>query len=111
MSRKERIEQKLTDGLTPVLLDVVDESHRHNVPKGAESHFNVMVVSQQFEDKGRVDRHREVYGLLGEELKGGLHALTLTLLTPQEQQGREALASPNCLGGSKAEGVGGSKAG
>ncbi len=102
MSRKIRIEEKLTDGLAPLALQVVDESHKHNVPKGAESHFNVMVVSEQFAGQGRVDRHRAVYGLLGDEMKSGLHALTLTLLSPDEKQGREAIASPKCLGGSKA---------
>jgi BolA protein len=101
VSRKERIEQTLTSSLAPLALSVVDESNRHNVPKGAESHFNVMVVSEQFSGKNRVERHRAVYGALDAELKGGLHALTLTLLSPDEQAGRDAIASPNCMGGSK----------
>ena len=32
-------------------LDVVNESHKHNVPKGSESHFNVLIVSETFEGK------------------------------------------------------------
>jgi BolA protein len=42
--------------------------------------------------------------LLAGELAAGLHALTLTLLTPDEFEARggESLASPKCLGGSKA---------
>ena len=87
-------------GLEPVELDVQDESRQHSVPEGAETHFNVMLVTAAFEGMGRVDRHRRVHELLREELAGGLHALTLTLLTPAEVA--ERIASPKCLGGSKA---------
>lgn len=100
MNRKLRIEQALRTGLEPVELDVQDESRNHSVPEGAETHFNVMVVTNAFEGMGRVDRHRRVHELLSEELKSGLHALTLTLLTPAEVADR--IASPKCLGGSKA---------
>jgi BolA protein len=102
MTRKERIERALSEGLGPLQLEVVDESHRHSVPAGAESHFNVLCVSEAFAGLGRVDRHRRVHALVGDELKSGLHALTLTLLTPEEALERGALASPKCLGGSKA---------
>ena len=101
-SRKERIESALRRGLEPLALEVQDESGRHSVPAGAETHFNVMLVSRAFQGLGRIDRHRRVHELLRDELAGGLHALTLTLLTPDESAGREALASPACMGGSKA---------
>ena len=103
MSRKQRIEQALGQ-LTPTELIVLDESNRHNVPPGAESHFNLTVVSAAFEGQNRVARQRSIYALLGEELKSGLHALTLTLKTPAERSlAAESLASPKCLGGSKAK--------
>jgi BolA protein len=112
VSRKERIEERLTSDLSPVHLAVVDESNRHSVPAGAESHFNVTVVSEEFADMMRVERHRRIHELLDSELKGGLHALTLTLLTPAEFEKKvggaggevkgASIASPNCMGGSKA---------
>ena len=102
MSRKDTIERELREGLAPSLLAVVDESHRHSVPAGAESHFNVTVVSEHFADMGRIDRHRRVHELLKAELAAGLHALTLTLLTPEEHaQKGGSIQSPACLGGSK----------
>lgn len=83
-----RIRQKLTDGLTPERLDVVDESHRHAGHGGArpegETHFHVTVVSAAFAGKSRVARQRLVYGLLAEELKERVHALGLTTLAPGE---------------------------
>ncbi len=104
MSRQSRIESKLQDALSPMHLDVVDESHMHSVPPGAESHFRVVVVSERFEGQGLVARHRTLNQLLREELQGGLHALALHTWTPEEwfEKGGAAPQSPPCLGGSKA---------
>lgn len=49
----------------------------HSVPKGSETHFKVVVVSDQFKDKTLLDRHRAVNQLLDEELKSGVHALSI----------------------------------
>ena len=42
---------KLKTGLQPVHLELRNESYMHNVPKGSETHFKVVVVSAQFEGK------------------------------------------------------------
>ncbi len=103
MSGADAITQKLTTGLAPLHLEVENESSMHNVPKGSETHFRVMVVSPVFEGLGPVDRHRRIHELLQGELAAGLHALTLKLLTPaQWEAGARPEASPKCLGGSKA---------
>jgi BolA protein len=85
-------------------LEVVDESHMHSVPPGAESHFRILVVSERFQGQGLVARHRTLNQLLHEELQGGLHALALHTWTPEEwfDKGGAAPESPPCLGGSKA---------
>jgi BolA family transcriptional regulator, general stress-responsive regulator len=87
----ETIRVKLSRGLEPVRLDIVDESHRHAGHAGArpegESHFNVAVVSAAFAGKNRVARQRLVYGLLADELRTDIHALSLTTLTPEEDKG------------------------
>jgi BolA family transcriptional regulator, general stress-responsive regulator len=104
MSRKQRIEDKLTAGLSPLHLEVIDESHMHSVPEGAESHFKVIAVSEQFAEHKLVGRHRLVNRLLADELAGGLHALALHTWTPEEwfAKGGQAPESPQCMGGSKA---------
>lgn len=43
------ITEALTKNLSPVHLEVINESYMHNVPKGAETHFKVLVVSSRFE--------------------------------------------------------------
>src|SRR5688572_25140258 len=103
------IETKLRVALDPRHLEVINESHLHNVPAGSESHFKVVAVSSSFEHKSLVSRHRQIFHLLDDELKAGVHALAMHLYTPLEwskanDAGAAAVAgSPPCLGGSKAE--------
>ena len=93
---------KLRTALSPTELEVENESHKHSVPKGSETHFKVVVVSAFFEGQSAVRRHQLVYGALAEELKGGVHALAITARTPEEWGlSPSAPASPPCLGGSK----------
>lgn len=95
----------LVDALAPIRLDVIDESHRHNVPAGAESHFKLVIVTDAFEGKSLVARHRSINRLLVEQLEGSVHALGLHTHTPEEwaARGEQVPASPPCRGGSKAE--------
>lgn len=105
MSIHAEIESKLTDALAPVHLQVVNESHLHNVPPGSESHFRVTLVSDSFRGKRMVARHQRVYAALADEIAGGVHALALHTYTTEEWRERhgEAPMSPPCRGGSKAD--------
>ena len=53
---------------------------------GGGDHFEARIVSAAFEGKNRVARHRLIYGLFEEEMKGPIHAFTLQTLTPGEAQ-------------------------
>ena len=100
MKIQQQIEAKLRAALTPQVLHVENESHRHNVPAGAETHFKVTLVADRFAPLSRVQRHRLVYQLLAEELAGPVHALALHAHAPAEWGDREqAPESPPCLGG------------
>jgi len=44
---EEVIQTKLHQQLSPKHLDVINESYMHNVAPGSESHFKVIVVSEQ----------------------------------------------------------------
>ena len=103
MNTKQTIEEKLRETLSPQYLEVVNESHMHNVPEGSESHFKVVLVSEAFGGKSLLARHRLVNSALSEELKGGVHALALHTMTPGEWRDKQgdALESPPCLGGGK----------
>ena len=103
MNRRELIEQQLQAAFSPMHIEVVDESHRHSVPEGAESHFKVTLVSRQFEQQPLLQRHRAVNQVLAQQLRNGVHALALHTMTADEwfAKGGQAPDSPPCLGGSK----------
>ena len=85
--------------LNPLHLDVVNESHRHSVPENSETHFKVVIVSENFVDLGRVPRHQQINKLLAGELAGPVHALSIHAFTPKEWCRRNGLVpdSPNCI--------------
>ncbi len=103
MNVQDTIERKIRASLAPSYLEVVNESHMHNVPPGSESHFKVVVVSDAFEGEPLVRRHQRVNAILAEELAGGVHALTMRTLTPAEweDRGHRVTESPPCHGGGK----------
>ena len=100
MAVSRAIYSKLQGHFVPSVLEVMNESHMHNVPKGSETHFKVVIVSEKFEGRALIARHREVNSLLGDELKSGVHALSIVAKTPSQWTGN-VVKSPTCLGGSQ----------
>ncbi|KAL5746895.1 hypothetical protein ACOSQ2_024192 [Xanthoceras sorbifolium] len=89
LSRAIRMETKLKSVLEASVLEIEDVSHQHAGHAGVkgsegETHFNVRIVSPNFEGQSLVKRHRMVYGALADELQSGLHALSIVAKTPQE---------------------------
>ncbi len=95
------IAEKLSLALDPSHLEILNESGRHNVPAGSESHFKVVLVASAFDGQRLVARHRMVNKILAEELNGLVHALSLHTYTVAEWRARhgDAPMSPPCLGG------------
>jgi BolA protein len=88
MSMTGRMREKLMLALKPTRLDVINESELHaghrSSPGTGESHFRILIVSNAFSGKSRVERHRLVNETLRDELAGGVHALALSTLAPGE---------------------------
>ncbi len=101
-SMQATIERKLASRFDVAYLEVENESHRHNVAPGAESHFKVTLVSPDFDDQVLLQRHRLVNAALADEL-GLIHALALHTLTPAEWEARGGAVadSPKCRGGGR----------
>ena len=101
------IRSKLEQSMSPMYIQIINESYMHNVPKNSETHFKLIIVSDQFETQSLVQRHRTIHSLLKEELEGGVHALSMVLKTPEQwskiENNPEQLQkykSPPCAGGS-----------
>jgi len=57
-----------------------------------ETHFRLVITSEAFRSKMQPARHRLVYGLLRDEMaaEGGVHALQLRTMTPEEEERQRA---------------------
>jgi len=88
-NRAERLESLLREAFAPTVLRVTDDSARHaghaGASPGGETHYNVLLVAEAFRGMSRVARSRAVHAALAAEFAGGMHALALTLRTPDEQ--------------------------
>ena len=103
MTVQSTIESKLMGNLNVQHMEVINESSQHNVPPGSESHFKLVLVSNDFTDKMLIKRHRMINEILADELQGQIHALSMHTYTEQEWQEKSGQApmSPPCLGGGK----------
>ena len=97
MKIQKALEEKLSKGLSPLILKVINESPNHNVPEGSESHFRVLIVSDQFKELSSIKRHQMVHTLIKEELKV-VHAFSQSTFTSEEwvKGGGEIPESPPC---------------
>ena len=84
MRMEEKIRVKLEKALEPSLLEVVNESHLHRGHAGdngtGETHFRVTVTAERLKGLSRLAAQREIYRILDEEMKNGIHALSINVL-------------------------------
>lgn len=98
MSRADRLHQILSKALISEYIHIENESHQHRGPSHAETHFKVVIVSLQFENLSRLARQRLIHSIIAAEFNTGLHAISLSLYTPDEwqTQGGGIIPSPPC---------------
>ncbi len=103
MSIQLDVENRIAADIDCQHLQVVNESYKHNVPAGSESHFRVVLVSSEFEDEKLIARHRRINDLLADLLASQINALALHAYTEEEwlKKHGDAPMSPPCLGGGK----------
>lgn len=81
------IRAAIESALSPVSLNVEDDSARHAGHEGARDgrgHFNVEVVSESFRGLAPLARHRRVYDAVGTMMETDIHALSIIARTPEE---------------------------
>ena len=79
------IYKKLNEYFQPSFLTAENESHLHSKhkqsPKNGNSHFSITIKSSFLKNLSRVDAQRKIYEVLAEEMKTGLHALRIKVLS------------------------------
>jgi len=88
MHAVERAMRERLAALTPVALELQDESGQHAGHAGARpsggSHWRLTIVSEAFRGKDAVARHRMVYEALGDLMKRDIHALRIEASPPEQ---------------------------
>ena len=73
-----------------------NESSMHNVPPNSESHFKLVIVSNDFNHLSKVKRHQNIYSALNAVMKK-IHALSIQAFTIDEfDRNPLILKSPDC---------------
>ena len=88
MTKLEQIIKNSLSILNPIKLDIINESYKHKGHGGwnesGETHFNLLIVSDNFIDQNKIQRHKLIYRLLAEQLKNQIHALSIQTYTKEE---------------------------
>ena len=90
MNRKAKITNILNENFDIYRYSVSDVSELHKghsgYVKGEETHFEIIIISNDFENKNRLERHKMVNNCLKKEFKGSLHSITYKLMTVSESK-------------------------
>ena len=97
---KGSIENKIINTLNECMnicsLKILNESFMHNVPKDAESHFKLVIVSNDFNNLSHIQRHKLVYNHLG-NIMNDIHAISIQSFNEDEfKLNPTILDSPEC---------------
>ena len=97
---KGSIENKIINILNECMnissLKILNESFMHNVPEDAESHFKIVIVSNDFNNLSHIQRHKLVYKHL-DTIMNDIHALSIQSFNEDEfKLNPIILDSPEC---------------
>ena len=86
----------LSSSLNLSSLKIINESFMHNVPAGSESHFKIVVVTNDFNNLSSIKRHKLIYKTL-DNLMNKIHALSIHAFNEEEFKLKPIiLDSPEC---------------
>ena len=80
------IRERLEKTFSPQHLEILDESNKHvgHTSAGGAGHFDVEIVSDAFEGRSLIQRHRLVYDAVDDIMHTEIHALSIKASTPSE---------------------------
>ena len=91
-----QIVNTLSSSMNLLSLKIINESFMHNVPEGSESHFKIVVVTNDFNNLSIIQRHKLIYKIL-DNLMNKIHALSIHAFNEEEfKLNPVILDSPEC---------------
>ena len=83
-----KIQDILQNKFAPDYIKIVDDSDRHRGHAGQKesggSHYTIILVSDSFEGKTLLERHRAVYDAVEMDRSESIHAFALKVYTSKE---------------------------
>ncbi len=96
MTSYDIIISKLNEAIKVENLFLDNESFMHNVPANSETHFKLVIVSNDFIESSKVKRHQAIYNALTDTMNK-IHALSIQAFTIDEYlENPVLLESPDC---------------
>jgi len=90
MNMEEKIKAAIKNKIKTHDMQLINESHKHAGHAGddgsGQTHFKLMIVSDDFLNLNRVQRQRLVNAAISECFDAGLHAISLKLNTCEESK-------------------------
>ena len=82
----EELRRALERELTPLSLEIIDDSAKHAGHAGAREggHYRVVLVAGAFKGRSQLERHRLVYAAVAPLMGQGVHALSIIARAPEE---------------------------
>ena len=75
MPSPEELKQRIEAAIPDARAEVEDLT-------GGGDHFRATVIAETFAGRSRLEQHRMVYGIFGDEVGGPIHALSIKTETP-----------------------------
>ncbi len=102
MSLTNQIKTKLIDSLEPFFIEIINQSHKHkghfgNDASGDETHFDLIVVSEKFQNLSKINRQKLVYDILKTEMNKKIHAFSMKTMTKEEYKSKKKKYSKSFL--------------
>ena len=91
-----KIINNLNESMNISSLKIINESFMHNVPEDSESHFKIIIISNDFKKLSQINRHKLVYKNL-DTIMNDIHAVSIQSFSEDEfKQNPLVLDSPEC---------------
>ena len=67
-------------------IEIIDQSHQHagHSQNSGGGHYKAIIISDDFVNKGLVERHQMVYNALGKLMQNEIHAFSMQTYTVSE---------------------------
>ena len=82
----DEIKNRIAENLTSAKVEIVDQSQQHSGHGDSDkgSHFNAVIISIDFNGLNLVQRHQQIYKILGNDMGNRIHAFSMKTFTPEE---------------------------